>query len=884
MNIGQWKPSLLKRGLTSLAFIMIMTIAVISTNLSFSSAPALADDQSTVRSLHDVQGHWAGNQINQGIAAGWLSGYPDGSFKPDQAINRAEFVTVLNRAAGYRETKEIAFTDVSSTDWFAADLAKAIAVGYISGYSDRSFKPGKAVTRQEAATILARAAKLNSSVLTANYKDKGEIASWSASSVAAVSSQGFLTGYPDGCFKPERAMTRAEALVCLSKVFGNRATTFGTAGVYGPTSGIKDLKGNVTIACTGVVLQNTKIDGDLLLSEGIGDGEVSLKNITVTGNTTIRGGGTHSVLIDNSTLPTLTVEKDAVRVVASGNTSVNAVQVNSGATLVESGLSGQGFETVTLSQSIPASASVTLTGNFGQVNVQAPNAQVNLSGGTVAALQVADTAQKSAILIAADAGVKTLTLNAPINITGQGKISTANINVTGSTIAQTPGSVQLGNGVSSTIGGTLSSTSTTGSGSGSGTGTGNGDAPLSLLSSDPANGATGVSANPNIKLTFDRGVVRDYWTNNQSCITMATSSGTPVSITVSRIADNEDEKRNIYIAPNSALSAGQTYKVTISSGLMANNGNTMGITREVTFTVAGASGGGPAPVTAGKLTISDGDGRSSLGAKAPNGPNDGTQSNQNVMSFKLAADTTENIKIATGNNITLNVSNITGLVKNDLTNWEIYTDPNGNGQTDDGSRIATGSLGDITANAAVVSFNVEAEQTVNTSVYMNYIVQLDIANWDDNDTFTLASNSIGITATGCNTGAAATVDGGIQERAFTNLAVSLAITKQDYSALALNEGSLNGAKIRVKATGTAFISTTVSKTDFELVNAPGNLTIASLAKVSGTQNMVVDLTLSYSGDFDADITNFAVKAKSSATSLGSALTSNFTTLTAVVEP
>jgi|GEM_PF-6485717 len=777
MNHG--KPSLHKRGLKAFA-LQLLFILVISGSILFTSVSALAN-QSSVSTLHDIQGHWAENQINQGITSGWMSGYPDGSFKPDQSITRAEFVSLINRAAGYKETGKTSFSDVGSRDWFAADLARAITAGYISGYSDKSFKPNKSINRQEVAVVLARVAKLETAVdpsAQLSYKDAAELGSWSAKSVAAVSGRNLMAGYPDRCFRPSQAMTRAEALVCLSKVFIGQpvkpatSTFFNKAGVYGPSSGNQMLECNVNIESAGVILQNTTIKGDLLLAEAIGDGEATLKNVTVTGNTVIKGGGSHSIVIENSTLPILTVEKESVRIVASGKTSVNMVQLNAGAALVEASISGQGFETVTLNQTIPASAKVTLTGDFSLITMQAP-ATLNIISGTVSNLEVASSAQKSNITIAKEAGVKALTLNAPITVSGQGSITTANINVSGSSIAQTPANVKFGAGVTGNIAGTVTGISTSGTtvGTGGGTGGGDGNNPLNLVSSDPANAATGVSANTTIKLIFDRGVVRDYWTNNQGCVTMSTNAGTPVAISVTRIADNDDEKRNIYVTPNSALTAGETFKVMISSGLKANNGNILGTERTVTFTVAGQTGGdgGGGGSSTGTLTISDGDGRSSLNAKAPNGPADGAQTNQNVMSFKLSANAIENIKIATGDNMTLAVSNINGLVKTDLANIKLFTDPNGDGSPADGSAIADGTMSDIASNTATITFNLSAAQTINAGSYMNYIVQLNTtANWGDNDRFSFAANSIGITAVGLTSSRAVNVSGTIQARAFNN--------------------------------------------------------------------------------------------------------------------
>ncbi len=115
--------------------------------------------------------------------------------------------------------------------------------------------------------------------------------------------------------------------------------------------------------------------------------------------------------------------------------------------------------------------------------------------------------------------------------------------------------------------------------------------------------------------------------------------------------------------------------------------------------------------TVGTLALTDGDGRSSLNAKAPNGPNDGAQTDRNVMTFKAAADAAENILIGTGNKIFLAVSNISGLTATDLIHIELFTDPDGNGSPSDGTAIATGTLGTINAGNALITFNISSQQS-----------------------------------------------------------------------------------------------------------------------------------------------------------------------------
>ncbi len=85
----------------------------------------------------DTGGHWAEEIIVKWSDLGLISGYGDGEFKPENGITRAEFVTLINQAFGYKEEQKESFSDVLETDWHWKQVQRAIEVGYISGYEDK---------------------------------------------------------------------------------------------------------------------------------------------------------------------------------------------------------------------------------------------------------------------------------------------------------------------------------------------------------------------------------------------------------------------------------------------------------------------------------------------------------------------------------------------------------------------------------------------------------------------------------------------------------------------------------------------------------------------------------------------------------------------------
>jgi len=164
--------------------------------------------------VSDISGHWAQVTIQSWIDKGLIKGYPDGTFKPDQHVTRAEFMTLANRAFGYSAVVPITYTDVKAGSWYAPEVAKAKGAGYISGYPDGTMKPENPITREEVATIVARIKNLTSAANAADkYTDASSISSWSKGQVGAVTSAQIMQGYPAGSFMPQGLMTRAEVVV-----------------------------------------------------------------------------------------------------------------------------------------------------------------------------------------------------------------------------------------------------------------------------------------------------------------------------------------------------------------------------------------------------------------------------------------------------------------------------------------------------------------------------------------------------------------------------------------------------------------------------------------------------------------------------------------------
>lgn len=174
--------------------------------------------------LIDTAGHWAEASIREAVARGFVNGYPDGSFKPNGAVTRAEFAVMLTKALQLSEDAEAAlelsFTDRESIrPWAQNAIVQALQAGIIRGYEDGSFRPGKEVTRAEMMSMLARAAgmKMGTGNVT-SFADDEQIPAWAKGAVAAMQEQGLIAGRDDNRFAPQETATRAEAITIILRL------------------------------------------------------------------------------------------------------------------------------------------------------------------------------------------------------------------------------------------------------------------------------------------------------------------------------------------------------------------------------------------------------------------------------------------------------------------------------------------------------------------------------------------------------------------------------------------------------------------------------------------------------------------------------------------
>ncbi|MBR4030644.1 MAG: S-layer homology domain-containing protein [Clostridia bacterium] len=151
-----------------------------------------------------------GAAIYKLVKSGVLVGYPDGTFRPDAEITRAELCKVVNLIFGYTEIDEgdLGFSDVKADDWFYQYVLAAKKAGYVKGYEDGTFRPENKITREETATILTRVANVYDLGITIKITDP--VSDWAMPYVQMVLSN-FLMPIEEGdTFRATENATRAE--------------------------------------------------------------------------------------------------------------------------------------------------------------------------------------------------------------------------------------------------------------------------------------------------------------------------------------------------------------------------------------------------------------------------------------------------------------------------------------------------------------------------------------------------------------------------------------------------------------------------------------------------------------------------------------------------
>ena len=240
---------------------------------------------------------WYAEAVSAAVDNGLLYGKSSTIIDPNGDMTRAEMAAIINRSFGCYKAADISqYKDVAKSKWYYKDVALAVQMGTYNGVSSTSMQPDRAITRQEAIAVVARALQLDlddyAKTDLSKFADAKEVSGWALPYMKAMVAAGYVHGRTQGLV-PQANITRAE----FAQLYFNIIQSYITkSGSY-----TKDYKGNLLVRTKDVELKDMTIDGDLIIGNGVADGKVTLSNVKISGRLVVWGGGTAAVYCNDGT-------------------------------------------------------------------------------------------------------------------------------------------------------------------------------------------------------------------------------------------------------------------------------------------------------------------------------------------------------------------------------------------------------------------------------------------------------------------------------------------------------------------------------------------------------------------------------------------------------
>ena len=449
----------------------IVAVAMLMSSFVTSFAAADKTMETVPQTFKDLNGHWASDAIYKWSAQGVIKGY-DGLFRPNDSITRGEMACILDNIMEYKSTSKNTFSDLEAGKFYTNAVLKVNAAGIINGDGASLLRPTDKITREEAVVMMAKAFAVNEGTTSnTQFADKKEVSSWAATSVFGMEAKGYVNGNK-GKFNPKTNITRAEIVAILNNIVKGYYTK---AGTYND-----NVAGTVVIKVPDVKLKGANITENLIIAEGVGEGDVTLDSVTVKGKTVVRGGGENSIHITGtSNISNIKIEKvnDKLRIAISEGNTVKEIEIAKGEEIIVTGSVG------TLEIGTPNVVVKAIAANISDTKVASANATLLVDKQSkIKSVSVNNSAENTAIKAEKGAVVNTIFSEAETTVSGEGtveqvllkagannsRVITPNTHVTASTgvTGVTAGGVPV-------TGGTSVVNNNTGSGTTSGTTTPN---------------------------------------------------------------------------------------------------------------------------------------------------------------------------------------------------------------------------------------------------------------------------------------------------------------------------------------------------------------------------------------------------------------------------
>ena len=240
---------------------------------------------------------WYAEAVSAAVDNGLLYGKSRTQLDPNELLTRAEMAAITNRSFGCYKAADISqYRDVAKGKWYYNDIGLATQMGTYNGVSSTSMQPDRAITRQEAIAVVARALQLNlddySKTDLSKFADAKDVSTWALPYMKAMVGADYVHGRTQGLV-PQANITRAE----FAQLYFNIIQSYiAKSGNY-----TKDYKGNLLVRTKDVELKDMSIDGDLIIGCGAADGKITLSNVKISGRLVVWGGGTAAIYCNDGT-------------------------------------------------------------------------------------------------------------------------------------------------------------------------------------------------------------------------------------------------------------------------------------------------------------------------------------------------------------------------------------------------------------------------------------------------------------------------------------------------------------------------------------------------------------------------------------------------------
>lgn len=352
----------------------------------------------------DFPNDWSQGAMTAAVENGLLGGVGDGRIAPQGEVTRAQMAAIINRAFGAEKQASLSsYSDVAADAWYAVDMAKAVQMGTFSGTGNGLLEPDRAITREEAFSVLARAFALEAGddSSLASFSDGAQVSSWAKGSVSAMVAAGYVNGSDGNRLNPQQTITRAEFAAVMSKIVAQYIDADSTLNRSLEIDGNVIVRGNVD-------LSGYTINGDVIIADEATN--VTLDGVTVNGRLVVRGAS------DSLTI--------------SGSTADGVIITN------------------------PNGASVLKTDNASDLGTVTALGDLTLSGGQLDRLTIAESAT---ITVEKGASVETITVSADdVTINGAGKVDKVQANADNVHVNVEDAEVTAGKGTSGVTAGDTS--------------------------------------------------------------------------------------------------------------------------------------------------------------------------------------------------------------------------------------------------------------------------------------------------------------------------------------------------------------------------------------------------------------------------------------------